>query len=97
MFSADGSFSTSFSTILRTTRGPQLESLVQVSETHGKDPAPNGLSKTKIMLKQQSGKADAPTFFVVEETAEVELHETRKPWEARGTKAQGTEYSLLSS
>ena len=98
IFGAQGSFSTTFSTILRTTRGPQLESLVQTPETHGRDPVPSRLSRTKIVLKQQSGATSTPTLFIVEGTADVELHETRRPQELKGGKRDPeTECSLLSN
>jgi hypothetical protein len=73
---AEGTFSTSFSTILRTTRGPALDDLVRASETHGKDPLPGRLARTDISLRHD----DSQTWFVVEGMVvkpEVELLERR--------------------
>ncbi|KAK0649134.1 hypothetical protein B0T16DRAFT_491818 [Cercophora newfieldiana] len=46
----EGTFSTSFSTILRTTRGAQLDGLVHPSEMHGKEPLPKRLGRMKVLL-----------------------------------------------
>lgn len=73
---AEGTFSMSFSTVLRTTRGPQLDDLVRASEAHGKDPLPSRLAKTEISLRHDNNRA----WFVVEGmavTPEVELLERR--------------------
>lgn len=46
-----GSYSNSFSTVLRTTRNSQLDTLVRTSETTGADPLPHHLGRTKVSLQ----------------------------------------------
>ncbi|KAE9381990.1 hypothetical protein N431DRAFT_282795, partial [Stipitochalara longipes BDJ] len=43
------SYSNDFSTILRTTRRPELDMIVHESERIGADPLPNGIARTKVM------------------------------------------------
>ncbi|KAK3316761.1 hypothetical protein B0H66DRAFT_576522 [Apodospora peruviana] len=81
IYAAEGAFSASFSTIVRTTRGPQLDRIVQSSETHGKDPLPRNIAETKISLRRRQcggkgyGEAvDERTSFVIQgATEDVEL------------------------
>ncbi|KAH6853082.1 hypothetical protein B0I37DRAFT_358519 [Chaetomium sp. MPI-CAGE-AT-0009] len=55
IYAVEGTFSTSFSTILRTTRGTQLDELVHASEMHGKDPLPKRLGRMNLLLKRENG------------------------------------------
>jgi hypothetical protein len=93
MHAANGAFSTSFSTIVRTTRGPPLDSLVRASETHGKAPLPARLARAGVALRydgdggdgDSGGGGNGRTGFVVVEKgvavvpsmSEVELRERR--------------------
>ena len=51
----EGTFSASFSTILRTTRGAQLDELVHASKMHGKEPLPKRLGRMNLLLKREDG------------------------------------------
>jgi hypothetical protein len=67
----EGTFSTSFSTILRTTRGAQLDELVHASEMHGKEPLPKRLGRMNLLLKREDdpggggGGSNSSMRFVV--------------------------------
>jgi hypothetical protein len=87
MHAANGAFSTSFSTIVRTTRGLPLDGLVRASETHGKAPLPARLARAGVALRCDGaggGGGKGRTGFVVVERgvavvmmSEVELRERR--------------------
>jgi hypothetical protein len=55
IWSASNSFGTSFSTILRTTRNPELDALVPCAETSGAEPLSKHLEKTKLLLRRHRG------------------------------------------
>ena len=97
---AEGSFSSSFSTILRMTRGSQLDGLVPASETQGKDPLPAHLARTKILLRQRPGKnEDVLTSFVVEGGKDVEVlgsRDDQRQTSHQGSSRDASGVSLLS-
>lgn len=53
---AASAYSAEFSTILRTTRNPELDLLVPAEETTGAEPLPRQLAATRVVLRRQSRK-----------------------------------------
>lgn len=69
--SAEASYGSSFSTILRTTRNPDLDALVPAAETSGAEPLSKELCKTRLVLQRGRMKVDGVdeedvTFFAVD-------------------------------
>lgn len=53
-------FSTSFSTILRTTRNPELDGLIPLTETHGAEPLSTKLAVTQLRLQRVGTPTSSP-------------------------------------
>jgi hypothetical protein len=68
--SASASYTNSFSTILRTTRNPELDAVVPSAETSGAEPLSKHLSNVRLVLRRQGngleGGDDQSTFFAVD-------------------------------
>ncbi|CAG7558758.1 unnamed protein product [Fusarium equiseti] len=70
IISASASYTSSFSTILRTTRNPELDAVVPSAETSGAEPLSKHLSNVRLVLRRQGngleGGDDQSTFFAVD-------------------------------
>ncbi|KAJ4115368.1 hypothetical protein NW768_011220 [Fusarium equiseti] len=79
--SASASYTNSFSTILRTTRNPELDAVVPSAETSGAEPLSKHLSNVRLVLRRQGngleGGDDKSTFFAVD-TKPVGMEEARE-------------------
>nr|CEG04862.1 unnamed protein product [Fusarium clavum] len=69
--SASASYGSSFSTILRTTRNPDLDTVVPTAETTGAEPLSKHLGNIRLLLRRQGewpekSNDDKVTFFAVE-------------------------------
>ncbi|KAF9771459.1 hypothetical protein IL306_010902 [Fusarium sp. DS 682] len=69
--SASASYGNSFSTILRTTRNPDLDTIVPVAETSGAEPLSKDLGDVRLVLRRQGHEMegvnnDMATRFVVD-------------------------------
>lgn len=68
--SASASYTNTFSTILRTTRNPELDAVVPSAETTGAEPLSKHLSNVRLVLRRQGnglgGGDDQATFFAVD-------------------------------
>lgn len=53
IYSASGSYATTFSTVLRTTKTLQLDTDISAAETSGLEPLPKRLGKTRVIFKRQ--------------------------------------------
>lgn len=68
---ASSAYDTSFSTILRTTRNPELDLLVPPEETTGAEPLSKELASARVIIRQQQrrtadGETATRTFFAVD-------------------------------
>lgn len=89
--SISASFGKSFSTILRTTRNPHLDTIIPATETSGAEPLSKHIGKIRLILrdeamKLENGQDGMATFFVMEDEyrgtsgdsiAEFLLHDNR--------------------
>ena len=68
--SASASYTNSFSTILRTTRNPELDAVVPSAESSGAEPLSKHLSHVRLVLRRKGhsleGGGDSATFFAVD-------------------------------
>ncbi|KAM0540054.1 hypothetical protein ACHAO7_011567 [Fusarium culmorum] len=68
--SSSESYTNSFSTILRTTRNPDLDTVIPAAETSGAEPLSKNLGNVRLTLRQQGdcleGGGDKATFFAVD-------------------------------
>ncbi|UZP36867.1 hypothetical protein NXS19_004683 [Fusarium pseudograminearum] len=69
--SASASYGSSFSTILRTTRNPDIDKIVPTAETTGAEPLSKHLSNVRLVLRRQEGGPESgdegkATFFTVD-------------------------------
>ena len=68
--SASASYTNSFSTILRTTRNPELDAIVPSAESSGAEPLSKHLSNVRLVLRRQGnsleGDGGSATFFAVD-------------------------------
>ncbi|OBS23159.1 hypothetical protein FPOA_03715 [Fusarium poae] len=74
--SASASYETCFSTILRTTRNPDLDIIVPAAETTGAEPLSKQLSNVRLVLRRQGGGLESSdgekvTYFAVESKSDV--------------------------
>jgi hypothetical protein len=74
--SASASYETCFSTILRTTRNPDLDTIVPAAETTGAEPLSKQLSNVRLVLRRQGGGLESSgdekvTYFAVESKSDV--------------------------
>ncbi|EYB28031.1 hypothetical protein FG05_35257 [Fusarium graminearum] len=67
---ASASYTNSFSTILRTTRNPDLDTVIPTAETSGAEPLSKNLGNVRLTLRRQGdcfeGGGDKATFFSVD-------------------------------
>ncbi|KAJ3546933.1 hypothetical protein NM208_g1768 [Fusarium decemcellulare] len=73
--SASASYESSLSTILRTTRNPELDAMIPAAETSGANPLSNQLRNVRLSLRRQGLRAEGIneemlTFFAVDSTPE---------------------------
>ncbi|RFN48804.1 hypothetical protein FIE12Z_6859 [Fusarium flagelliforme] len=72
--SASASYTNSFSTIVRTTRNPELDAVVPSAETSGAEPLSKHLSCVRLVLRRNGkgleGGDDKATFFALETKSE---------------------------
>ncbi|KAM0229609.1 hypothetical protein ACHAPO_009873 [Fusarium lateritium] len=72
--SASASYANSFSTILRTTRNPDLDAVVPTAETSGAEPLAKNIGKIRLKLRRQGGTlegdCETSTFFAVDPQSE---------------------------
>lgn len=54
---ASASYGTSFSTIVRTTRNPDLDALVPAAASTGAEPTPRPLAGARVVLRQRPGQS----------------------------------------
>ncbi|ENH65708.1 hypothetical protein FOC1_g10001681 [Fusarium oxysporum f. sp. cubense race 1] len=69
--SASASYATTFSTILRTTRNPDIDAIVPAAETSGAEPLSKHLGDTRLVLRRQGRRLegigeDMVTLFAVD-------------------------------
>ncbi|KAF4334983.1 hypothetical protein FBEOM_11180 [Fusarium beomiforme] len=80
--SASASYGNSFSTILRTTRNPDLDTIVPVAETSGAEPLSKDLGDVRLVLRRQGHKVGGAeehtaTRFVVDAISD-KMEETQR-------------------
>ncbi|CAG1963029.1 unnamed protein product [Fusarium graminearum] len=86
--SASASYGSSFSTILRTTRNPEIDKIIPVAETTGAEPLSKNLNNVRLVLRRQgggpeSGDDEKATFFTVDsKSQEMERDQTNDPAES---------------
>ncbi|CEI63337.1 hypothetical protein FVEN_g132 [Fusarium venenatum] len=72
--SASASYANSFSTILRTTRNPDLDTVIPTAETSGAEPLSKNIGNIRLMLRRQGsgleGDGEISTFFAVDPKSE---------------------------
>ncbi|KAK7419752.1 hypothetical protein QQX98_003124 [Neonectria punicea] len=73
------SFGSSFSTILRTTRNPELDALLNDDGNSGAEPLPKYLAKRKLAFQRHSFETGAKTGGVFRVVRNEELEELRSP------------------
>lgn len=69
--SASASYATTFSTILRTTRNPDIDTIVPAAETSGAEPLSRYLGDTRLVLRRQGRRLegideDIVTLFAID-------------------------------
>jgi hypothetical protein len=68
--SASASYANSFSTILWTTRNPDIDTVITTTETSGAEPLPKHLGNVRLLLRRQGndseGGGDKAAFFAVD-------------------------------
>ncbi|GKU07092.1 hypothetical protein FLAG1_08861 [Fusarium langsethiae] len=86
--SASASYESCFSTILRTTRNPDLDTIVPAAETTGAEPLSKHLSNVRLVLRRQEGgpersDGEGVTFFATESKSDDRKREqTNSPAES---------------
>ncbi|PTD02245.1 hypothetical protein FCULG_00012106 [Fusarium culmorum] len=86
--SASASYGSSFSTILRTTRNPDIDKIVPAAETTGAEPLSKHLSNVRLVLRRQDvgpegGDDEKMTCFTVDsKTHEMKRDQTHDPAES---------------
>ncbi|EWZ89434.1 hypothetical protein NW765_015437 [Fusarium oxysporum] len=105
--SASASYATTFSTILRTTRNPDIDTIVPAAETSGAEPLSKHLGDTRLVLRRQGRRLegmdeDMVTLFAVDSIPDEKGRQKDSPDDSSRQEDRGYQYSdasieLLSS
>ncbi|KAL6918538.1 hypothetical protein FSST1_010033 [Fusarium sambucinum] len=86
--SASASYESRFSTIVRTTRNPELDTVVPAAETTGVEPLSKYLSNVRLVLRRQGGgpqssNGEEVTFFAVDSKSDdMKMEKKNSPAES---------------
>ncbi|KAI1018643.1 hypothetical protein LB503_005539 [Fusarium chuoi] len=99
--SASASYATTFSTILRTTRNPDIDTIVPAAETSGAEPLSKHLGDTRLVLRRQERKLegmgeDMVTLFAVDSTPNEKGRQKESPYDSSHPGDRGQQYSDAS-
>lgn len=99
--SASASYATTFSTILRTTRNPDIDTIVPAAETSGAEPLSKHLGDTRLVLRRQERKLegmgeDMVTLFAVDSMPDVRDRQKDSPYDSSHQGVGGQQYSDAS-
>lgn len=99
--SASASYATTFSTILRTTRNPDIDTIVSAAETSGAEPLSKQLGDTRLVLRRQGRKLegmdeDTVTLFAVDSMPDGKGRPKDSPYDSSRQGDRGQQYSDAS-
>ncbi|CVL03247.1 uncharacterized protein FPRN_00055 [Fusarium proliferatum] len=99
--SASASYATTFSTILRTTRNPDIDTIVPAAETSGAEPLSKHLGDTRLVLRRQERKLegmgeDMVTLFAVDSMPDEKGRTKDLPYDSSHPGDRGQQYSDVS-
>ncbi|KAI1053456.1 hypothetical protein LB506_012547 [Fusarium annulatum] len=99
--SASASYATTFSTILRTTRNPDIDTIVPAAETSGAEPLSKHLGDTRLVLRRQERKLegmgeDMVTLFAVDSMPDEMGRTKDSPYDSSHPGNRGQQYSDVS-
>ncbi|EWG50755.1 hypothetical protein FVEG_09890 [Fusarium verticillioides 7600] len=96
--SASASYAATFSTILRTTRNPDIDTIVPVAETSGAEPLSKQLGDTRLVLQRQGRRLegmgeDMVTLFAVDSMPDEKSRPKDSPYDSSHHGYRGQQYS----
>ncbi|KAF5572748.1 hypothetical protein FPANT_12852 [Fusarium pseudoanthophilum] len=99
--SASASYATTFSTILRTTRNPDIDTIVPAAETSGAEPLSKQLGDTRLVLRRQGRRLegmgeDMVTLFAVDSMPDEKGRQKDSPYDSSHQEDRGQQYSDAS-
>ncbi|KAG5751776.1 hypothetical protein H9Q69_006083 [Fusarium xylarioides] len=99
--SASASYATTFSTILRTTRNPDIDTIVPAAETSGAEPLSKQLGDTRLVLRRQERRLegmdeDMATLFAVDSKPGEKDRQKDSPYDSSHQGDRGQQYSDAS-
>ncbi|KAF5253985.1 hypothetical protein FANTH_1167 [Fusarium anthophilum] len=99
--SASASYAATFSTILRTTRNPDIDTIVPTAETSGAEPLSKQLGDTRLVLRRQERRLDGidedmVTLFAVDSMSDEKGRQKDSPYDSSHSGDRGQQYSDAS-
>ncbi|KAF4440706.1 hypothetical protein FACUT_3244 [Fusarium acutatum] len=99
--SASASYATTFSTILLTTRNPDINTIVPAAETSGAEPLSKQLGDTRLVLRRQGHRLegmgeDMVTLFAVDSMPDEKGRQKDSPYDSSDQGDRGQQYSDAS-
>ncbi|SCO80616.1 uncharacterized protein FRV6_04829 [Fusarium oxysporum] len=99
--SASASYATTFSTILRTTRNPDIDTIVPAAETSGAEPLSKHLGDTSLVLRRQGRRLegideDMVTLFAVDSIPDEKGRQKDSADDSSRQEDRGYQYSDAS-
>ncbi|KAF5689603.1 hypothetical protein FCIRC_1298 [Fusarium circinatum] len=99
--SASASYAATFSTILRTTRNPDIDTIVPAAETSGAEPLSKQLGDTRLVLRRQGRRLggmdeDMVTLFTVDSIPDEKRIQKDSPYDPSHLGDRGQQYSDAS-
>ncbi|TVY70853.1 hypothetical protein Focb16_v000107 [Fusarium oxysporum f. sp. cubense] len=99
--SASASYATTFSTILRTTRNPDIDTIVPAAETSGAEPLSKHLGDTRLVLRRQGRRLegideDMVTLFAVDSIPDEKGRQKDSADDSSRQEDRGYQYSDAS-
>ncbi|KAF5584024.1 uncharacterized protein FSUBG_12938 [Fusarium subglutinans] len=99
--SASASYAATFSTILRTTRNPDIDTIVPAAETSGAEPLSKQLGDTRLVLRRQGRRLegideDMVTLFAVDSMSDEKGRQKDSPYDSSHQGGRGQQYSDAS-
>ncbi|KAL5619769.1 hypothetical protein FOVSG1_001991 [Fusarium oxysporum f. sp. vasinfectum] len=99
--SASASYATTFSTILRTTRNPDIDTIIPAAETSGAEPLSRHLGDTRLVLRRQGCRLegideDMVTLFAVDSIPDEKGRQKDSADDSSRQEDRGYQYSDAS-
>ncbi|KAH7190033.1 hypothetical protein BKA60DRAFT_548036 [Fusarium oxysporum] len=99
--SASASYATTFSTILRTTRNPDIDTIVPAAETSGAEPLSKHLGDTRLVLRRQGRRLegideDMVTLFAIDSIPDEKGRQKDSADDSSRQEDRGYQYSDAS-